>query len=115
MTRFERVKQILDEAIEGQNIGAHGTFWRPLDLKQFKQKKIYGRRLVIPGDVASSNLVLALRGVAPFGTDVGTPNAVYPRMPVGFPRVPEERILFIEDWIRNGCPDDEWVPPSNVS
>jgi hypothetical protein len=110
MTRFERLKQILDEAVEGHDFGAHGAFWRPLNLEQFKQKKIYGRRLVVPGDVISSNLVLALRGRAPFGSDIGTPDATYPRMPVGFQPLTEDRIVFIEEWILSGCPDDQWVP-----
>jgi len=114
MTRFEHVKQILEDAIAGNDIGAHGTFWRTLNLEQFKQKKVYGRRLVVPGDVASSNLVLALRGTAPFGSDLGTPGATYPRMPVGFPPVAEEQIVFIEDWILAGCPDDEFNPKSGA-
>lgn len=107
MTQYERVKQILDGAVEGQRIGAHGAFWRGLTLEQFKQKRVYGRQLVVPGDVARSNLVLALRGSPPFG-DGGD----YPRMPVGFPPLVDELISFIEDWIRSGCPDDEWVEPA---
>lgn len=108
MKRFLKVKQILDEAVENQDIGAHGAFWRPLNLEAFKAKRVFGRQLVIPGNGAQSNLVLALRGQAPFGSDIGTADAIYPRMPAGgFPPVPDDRIVFIEKWINDGCPDDD--------
>jgi hypothetical protein len=108
MKRFEKVKQILDEAVQNQEIGAHGAFWRPLNLEAFKTKKVFGRQLVNPGNGAQSNLVLALRGQAPFGEDIGTPDAIYPRMPAGgFSPVSGDRIGFIEKWINDGCPDDD--------
>ena len=107
MKRYDRVKQILDAAVQGQNIGAHGAFWRTLDLAGFKVKKVFGRQLVAVGDGTHSNLVLALRGQAPFGSDIGTPNAELPRMPKGFPAVAAPDIAFIEKWITDGCPDDE--------
>ncbi len=109
MTRFDRVKQILDEAVNGQNFGAHGAFWRPLTLEAFKARKVFGRAIVTPGDGPHSNLVLALRGQSPFGADMGTPGATMPRMPVGFSAVADDRIAFIEQWITDGCPDDEVV------
>ena len=28
-------------------------------------------------------------------------------MPVGYPPVPDDSILFIEQWITDGCPDEE--------
>jgi len=107
MKRFDRVKQILDAAVQGQTIHAHGPFWRPLDLAAFKIKKVFGKSLVTPGDGAHSSLVLALRGQSPFGADLGVPNAELPRMPVGFPAVIDSDIGFIEKWIADGCPDDE--------
>lgn len=112
MKRFERVKQILDKAIQGQNIGAHGVFWRPLNLEAFKTKRVFGRQLVTLGNGARSNLVLALRGEAPFGADIGTSEAIYPRMPAGFPPVSDDLIAFIEQWITDGCPDDEFTQMS---
>jgi hypothetical protein len=112
MKKLDRVKQILDEAVNGEEIGAHGPFWRALDLEQFKLHKVFGLRIVVPGDVDASNLIRALRGLAPFGADIGTPGAGYSRMPAGYPPVPEERIQFIEEWIRSGCPDEEWTEPT---
>ena len=107
MKRYDRVKEILDLSVNGEVIGAHGAFWQTLDLDSFKTKKVYGRRLVEPGNSPTSNLVLALRGQAPFGDDVGAPGATLPRMPARRPSVPEEHIAFIETWIADGCPDDE--------
>lgn len=108
MKRYQKVKQILDEAVENQDIGAHGAFWRPLNLEAFKTKRVFGRQLVIPGNGAQSNLVLALRGKMPFGSDIGVDGANYPRMPAGgFTPVADDRIAFIEKWINDGCPDDD--------
>ncbi|NEJ17757.1 hypothetical protein GR211_33460 [Rhizobium leguminosarum] len=110
MTRFEHLKEILNSAVANQQIGAHGAFWRDLSLDQFKTKRVYGRILVTPGAIETSNLVLALRGAPPFGSDIGTPGATYPRMPVDFVPVPDDDIQFIEQWIMDGCPEDQWNP-----
>lgn len=108
MKRFDRVKQILDSSVNQQpTIGAHGPFWRPLTLAAFKVKKVYNRQLVVPGDGPKSNLILALRGQAPFGVDLGIEGAVFSRMPAGLPPVPDDQIAFVEQWITDGCPDDE--------
>jgi len=112
MKRYDFVKQILDDAVNREVIGAHGAFWRPLTREQFIVKVVYGRPLVTLGDGAGSNVVKALRGQSPFGIDLGVEGALYPRMPVGYPPVPEERILFIERWITDGCPDAEMMSPS---
>jgi len=106
MQRFSQVKEILDGSIGKPEIGAHGTFWRSLDLAAFKAKQVYGQQLVVPGSSEQSNLILALRGHAPFGSDIGTPNARYRRMPAGMPAVPDDQIAFIARWIDDGCPDD---------
>jgi hypothetical protein len=105
--RFDRVKQILDEAVQGREIGAHGAFWRNLNLEAFKVKQVFRLPLVNPGHGSESNLVLALRGQSPFGEDLGVTDARYPRMPAGgFLPVADHRIAFIEKWINDGCPDD---------
>jgi tyrosinase len=96
--------------VNNNDIGAHGRFWRPLDLAGFKAKKVYGKQLVVPNSSAQSNLVLALRGQSPFGSDIGVQDAQYPRMPAGMPAVPEDQIQFISKWIDDGCPDEELTP-----
>ncbi len=110
MKRFERLKQILEEAVEGKAIMAHGNFWRDLTLEQFKVKKIYGKQLVETGNAEESNLVKALEGRAPFGANIGTPGAIFKRMPDGFPPVAPEKIAVIRKWIDDGCPDEEETP-----
>ena len=104
--RFAQVKQILDDSVQGEDIGAHGPFWRGLTRDQFVAKKVFGRALVVVGDGPGSNLVKALRGLAPFGSDTGTSGAIFRRMPAGRPPVGAAEIEFIEAWINDGCPDD---------
>ncbi|MBL8644930.1 MAG: hypothetical protein JNK21_13430 [Rhodospirillaceae bacterium] len=107
MKRFDKVKGILDAAVNNAQIGAHKAFWRGLDLASFKLKRVYGKELVVVGDGPNSNLVLALRGLAPFGSDIGTAGATTRRMPAGLPPVSDAEIAFIETWITDGCPDDD--------
>jgi hypothetical protein len=106
MTRYERVKQILDQAVNNADIGAHRAFWRTLTRDAFVQKSVFGLPLVKLGDGPNSNLVLALRGRAPFGANIGTPNGRFNRMPDGFPPVADADIAFIQTWINDRCPED---------
>ena len=110
MKRYDRVKIILEEAVEGTDIGAHGNFWRDLTLEQFKVKKIFGKKLVEAENAEESNIIKALEGRAPFGSDIGTPGATTRRMPGGFPAVLPEKIGVIRKWIDDGCPDEEEEP-----
>jgi hypothetical protein len=59
------------------------------------------------GDGAQSNLVLSLKGEAPFGSDLDEPpvGAVVLRMPSYLDPVPAESIRVIEQWIDAGCPE----------
>lgn len=99
MTRYEQVQQILEDAVEQTTIHAHGNFWRGKTRDQFVAHKVFGRPIVALGDGNGSNLVLALRGAAPFdGSEL-------PQMPVGFDPVPAERIAVIATWIDDGCPE----------
>jgi len=114
MKRFAHVVDILENAVNGEDIKApHRNFWRGQTLDQFVALKILGQQLVVSGDAAKSALVKALRGNAPFGSDVvpRPPGAIFRRMPAGRPPVPEASIAFIEDWINTGCPDDEVTDP----
>jgi photosystem II stability/assembly factor-like uncharacterized protein len=108
MNRFERVVQILDEAIggPGASIRAHGTFWRGLTRDQFVAFEVFALPLVVVGRGGDSNLVKALRGEFPFGSNTGTSGASFRRMPAGRPPVAADQIAFIERWIDDGCPED---------
>lgn len=107
---YSQVQQALDRAINDvANIGAHGAFWRTLTRDEFVVKKVFGKQLVVGGDPANSNILKALRGETPFGSDTGTSGAALRRMPAGLPPMREEDIALIETWIRNGCSPD---PPA---
>ncbi|MGI9004072.1 MAG: YCF48-related protein [Pseudonocardia sp.] len=114
MGRFQRVLEILDEAVGGRDapVGFHGAVWRGTTRAQFVTIKIFGKDLVAVGDGAASNLVLALKGQAPFGVDLAEPppGAAVNRMPSGRDPVPAESIAVIEQWIDDGCPDDAPTP-----
>lgn len=88
MNQYERVIRILDDSIGGPDVGiaAHGAFWRRLKRDEFIATKVFNYDLVVVGDGASSNLVKALKGQAPFGKNLPNPPAAatMPRMPFGF-------------------------------
>ena len=104
---FTQVKQILDESVQGGNFGAHGAFWRGLTRDQFVAHSVFGQQLLILNDGANSNLVKALKGEPPFGSDIGSTGALFRRMPAGRPPVSSVDIQFIEDWIDNGAPEED--------
>jgi len=113
MKRFSHVVEILETAVNGENIKAHGPFWRGKTLDQFVALKIFGQQLIVRGNAGNSAIIKALRGRAPFGADV-TPRpdgAIFRRMPAGRAPVGEDSIAFIETWINDGCPDDEVAAP----
>jgi hypothetical protein len=106
--KFEDVVEILDKAVGGPdaNVVSHGPFWRGVTRDRFTEMKVGGRKLVTLGDGAHSNLVLSLKGDAPFGSDLDDPppGASAPRMPAYLDPVPAESISDIERWINDGCP-----------
>ncbi len=112
MNRFNQVKEVLDEAVGGSLFGAHGAFWRGVPRDEFVGLTVFGQRVVNVGDGAGSNLVKALRGEAPFGSDLPNPppGAMFRRMPAGRPPVAEEDIDLVRHWIDDGCPAEEDTP-----
>ena len=104
MTRFDRVIQILDEAIGGPavNIAVHGAFWRGLSRDQFVAKSVLGVKLINLGNGAGSNLVKALKGESPFGQDLDSPppDATFDRMPSGLPPVARGKDRIYRDMDR---------------
>ena len=117
MNQYERVIRILDDSIGAPDVGiaAHGAFWRGLKRDEFIAIKVFNYDLVVVGDGASSNLVKALKGQAPFGKNLPNPPAAatMPRMPFGFDPVSADNTGFIEQWISDGCPEDA-VPPNEA-
>ena len=106
---FDDVVEILDKSVGGPDaeVVSHGPFWRGVTRDRFVEMKGGGRKLVTLGDGANSNLVLALKGAAPFGSDLDDPppGANAPRMPAYLDPVPAESISDIEHWINEGCPE----------
>ena len=116
---YARIQQILDESVQGGTFGGHGPFWRGLTRDQFVAKKVFGRAVIVSKpdgsfDPDASFLVKALEGRAPFGRDLPNPppGAIWNRMPLGFPPVPQEQIDEIRAWIAGGCPN---LPPAAPS
>ncbi|MDT5225784.1 MAG: hypothetical protein QOG19_3191 [Mycobacterium sp.] len=108
--KFDDVIAILDKSVGGPDadVASHGPFWRDVTRDTFVAMKVGGRPLVILGDGTHSNLVLSLKGEAPFGSDLDAPpaGAVTPLMPAYLDPVPAEEIGAIEGWIDDGCPAD---------
>jgi hypothetical protein len=122
---FARIQQILDDAVNGQDFGAHGPFWRQQTRDEFVNFSVFGQPLLARDatggfDPDTSNLVKALEGRPPFGSNVvpRPPGSRYNRMPDGFPTVPQPRIDEIRTWIGAGCPEvvpvGSWVTPNRV-
>jgi photosystem II stability/assembly factor-like uncharacterized protein len=110
MNRFERVIEILNNAVGGPSapVSFHGAFWRGGSRDEFVAKKVFGLQLITVGDGTGSDLVKALQGKTPFGADTGNPDADFNRMPSGLPPVSGEDIAFIQKWIDEGCLEDEF-------
>jgi hypothetical protein len=113
MKKFDRVKQYLEDAVNGDDIGVHGNFWRALDLGHFKTFVVQvtaNVQLLVVGNGTDSNLIKALEGRAPFGKDMNVAGAVFNRMPdpdAGYSVMAPDRIKYIKDWIDAGCPDED--------
>jgi photosystem II stability/assembly factor-like uncharacterized protein len=112
MNRFQKVIQVLDAAVGGPAapVGFHGAFWRGVSRNDFVTTKIFGLELIAIGNGAGSNLVKALKGETPFGADTGNPEASFNRMPSGMAPVSSGDIAFIQKWVDEGCPEDEFEP-----
>jgi hypothetical protein len=105
MKKLDRVKQYLEDAVNGDDIGVHGNFWRDLDLAHFKTYVVPvhgGVPLLVVGNGANSNLIKALKGQPPFGA-----GQQFPRMPKGYPAMDPVRIEYIKTWIDGGCQDED--------
>jgi hypothetical protein len=103
--RFGQVTGILDAAVGPGAFGAHGPFWRGQSRDHFVTHVVFGKQLLVIGNGSDSNLVKALRGQSPFGSDTGTTGALFERMPARRAPVAPADIDTIERWIDDGCPD----------
>jgi hypothetical protein len=93
----------------------HQNFWDKLNYREFTTGNVPGvdsgpkppYRILIVGDGANSNIVMALQGKGPlFNKD----NGEFGRMPAnaeppGMPYFTDQQIQSIIDWINKGCPN----------
>jgi hypothetical protein len=109
MTQFEQVVLYLENSVGGNDLGAHGNFWRGLTKEQFT-KYIVSVNVSVPlltvGNGAGSNLIKALKGELPFGKNIGVAGAAFNQMPdtEQYPPMPSDQIDFIRKWVDDGCP-----------
>ena len=101
-TNFQKVARILEEAVRGFTIGAHGNFWDRKTRNQFVQEPVFGPPIIKQNpdgtfDPDGSPLVQRIEGEGTF------------RMPRHRPAIPVERAGFVRDWIGHGCADND--PP----
>jgi hypothetical protein len=102
-TRFPDIQRILDEAVEGQDIGAHGPFWRDVTRDEFVSKRVFGCQIIFSenGTFAGPRSPLVQILLNPIECPADRER---PQMPVGFPAVPPEKVQTISDWIDAQCP-----------
>jgi hypothetical protein len=85
-------------------VGGSGTFWRGVSRNEFVHAQVFGLPIIEVGDANDSNLIRALRGESPFGSDSGNPSGMFRRMPAGMTPMASSDIAMIEQWINQGCP-----------
>ncbi len=103
-TKFADIQQILDEAVEFENIGRHGPFWRGVTRDEFVAKSVFGCPIIHSegGQFVGprSPLVMILRGPIQCG------DSDFPQMPAGFFQpVDEAKVQTISSWIDAQCPE----------
>jgi tyrosinase len=127
-SRYDRVKQILDEASGEVHPSYQGNdrFWH-LPHRQLLEVSLYGIRMIAPsqeagsaptkscchgpaargpqaGRGAASGLIQGLKGQPPFD------GSQFPRLPWGGSAVSYDNIAFIQQWIDDGCPENDGAP-----
>jgi len=105
MTAFKDIQKILDDAVGGDNIGAHGPFWRNITRDQFVAKNVFSCPILFRDATGKlvgkdSLLIQILRGPV---KDCKGKNR--PQMPFGFDPVPADQIATIEKWIDDQAPE----------
>lgn len=89
------------EEADSENQSPHGAFWNTLAYDDFVNGNVpqLGLPILVKSNSASSNLILALKGLPPFD------GSSFPRMPAdGPPFLTDAQIAPIAAWIDAGCP-----------
>ncbi|MGH3998318.1 MAG: ferritin-like domain-containing protein [Pseudonocardiaceae bacterium] len=106
-TGFAKAVTILEEAVRGFTIGAHGNLWTGRTRDQFLAVRFPGDRP--PVNLNQDGTVDRNPDNAPLVQMLESQGF---RMPLFRPPVPGTRIGYIRQWITDGCPDDS--PPGQV-
>lgn len=115
LNSFPDVQQFIDRIMtqNGEQGGVpnspHLAFWLNLTYDQFVTGNVPGVNdpntglpvpILVKGNAAGSNLIMALQGQGPFG-----PTGSFNQMPAnGPPFFTADQIASIATWIDNGCP-----------
>ncbi|MGQ0778833.1 MAG: ferritin-like domain-containing protein [Pseudonocardiales bacterium] len=106
-TGFGKAVTILEEAVRGFTIGAHGNVWAERTRDQFLAVRFPGAQP--PVQLNPDGTVNPDPATAPLVQRLEGPGF---RMPLFRPPVPSARIGFIRQWITEGAPDDS--PPGQI-
>jgi hypothetical protein len=106
-TGFAKAVTILEEAVRGFTIGLHENFWAGQTRDQFVATPVFGET---PVALDANGTVVPDPVAAPLMQRLTAP--VEDRMPRFRPPVPAARIAYLEQWISDGCQDDD--PPGRI-
>jgi hypothetical protein len=104
---YHQIQAVLDRILGNSTGGNHRAFWRGKSRDEFVSMSVFGLPLIDRNNPSNSNLVLALKGLPPFGLDVvpAPARGIIRRMPAGRPPASPSDIATIERWITAGCPE----------
>lgn len=116
LKQYPEVQKFLADVLSRNNEDAsaaiHGAFWATLSYDNFVNGNVPGvkdpttkqpMKILIKGNSAQSNIILALRGAS--GTPFDPNTGAFGQMPGdGPPFFATEEIEAIADWIDSGCP-----------
>lgn len=109
ITTYAQLQKYITDLLTADGVpvvgGPHHAFWNTLSYTQFVTGTVpgVGMPILIKGDSAKSNIIMALRGTpgSPFDPNTGDIG----QMPAGAAPFTEAQIKPIADWIDAGCPE----------
>lgn len=116
LNSYEDVKNHLNQILTANDqMGAtqfapHGDWWNSMTYEEFVSGNVPGdigsdqpMPILVRGNSAQSNIVMALQGTAgtPFDPETGSIG----QMPASGPLFTKDQIQPLADWIDAGCPD----------
>jgi hypothetical protein len=116
ITSFDQLRQHIDGILTANGDlpvgGPHKQFWDTMTFDDFKNGNVphvldpmtqQPMKILVVGNSAASNLILALRG-AP-GTVFDPNTGAFGQMPFGGTAFTQEQVKPIADWIDANCPN----------